>query len=403
MHAFNFDTYEWSQLSVEDRYYSHNPSLLQKHLPPGLAGHTLTVNQKTSDAFLLFGRNDERSDKSGNSSPISSDIYKLTLGKPKKIKKASTMKVTGKNAEIVFSTVPNAESYRIEIRKRPKQENTNKIVNPIIPMTSSKIQKIGSLKPIKLQPIQISNPGSLKPIGVSKQASITSNSPAYQWKLVKNLKKKDVKKSDEQLQPENQRHVIVETFFEDENDASSEVPLAKASNYEIRIRGENALGSGPWTQTNFKTVVPGLPSSPVDVDINVKDRDFINLKWNSVDAGKADVQFCIFIATRAVQKNAAKNVVWKKIWMNRECKATIARNDSNCVNMLIENGKTAQFRIAAKNSKGFGPATQIKFNLYDNKGSKRKSEDKMMKSENNSPDNKLISPIVPKPAKKIKK
>jgi len=177
------------------------------------------------------------------------------------------------------------------------------------------------------------------------------------------------------LSPETQRHVIIETFFEDENDASSEVPLAKASSYEVRIRGENALGSGLWTQTSFKTVVPGLPSSPVDVDINVKDREFIHLSWNSVDAGRPDVQFCIFIATRAVQKNAAKNVVWKKIWVGRECRASIARNDSNCKNMLVENGKTAQFRIAAKNSKGFGPATQIKFSLYDNKGSKRKNSD----------------------------
>lgn len=322
-------------------------------------------------------------DKKGT--PISGEVYKLTLGKPKKIKKASAMKVTGKNAEIVFSKVPNAESYRIEIRKRPKQETTTKLVNPIVPVSTSK--NMGKLQPIKLQPIKMS-PGNLKPIGVSKQLSVQS--PVYQWKLVKNLKKKEIKKSDEQLSPETQRHVIIETFFEDENDASSEVPLAKASSYEVRIRGENALGPGTWTQTSFKTVVPGLPSSPVDVDINVKDRELIHLSWSSVDAGRADVQFCIFIATRAVQKNAAKNVVWKKIWVGRECRATIARNDSNCKNMLVENGKTAQFRIAAKNSKGFGPATQIKFSLYDNKGSKRKNVcDERNREENRKEERKL--------------
>ena len=348
LYAFGLETYKWKRLKEQVYTKENSP-------PAGVAGSALCYNEKSQEAILLFGRNDD------HETFIRPEIFKLALSKPKKVKIIQSMKMTASSAEISFSLVSNATDYRIELRKRPKMDQPKlQSLTPLTPQNSNNSNNISSTPGTPITPITAS---SNKPL---KLTPINMTNHIYPWKLVATLPQEPVNanKSETQIQCEISRSFTIKTYLEDDKDRNSSCPLAKATSYDVRVRAENNLGYGPWNMTSFKTQVPGLPASPTDVEIETQNNHRnISIKWKSVDSKSPEIQFCIFLATRAKQNNAAKSLVWRQIWIGKECSAILNRENDKMKNMLIENGKTVKFRVAAKNTKGFGPAQEIKFSL----------------------------------------
>lgn len=133
--------------------------------------------------------------------------------------------------------------------------------------------------------------------------------------------------------------------------------------YKLRICGVNACGLGPWSEVaHFKTCVPGFPEAPSAIKINKSPEGGASLTWSPPQNNSEVLEYSVFLAVR--RQNAGPNALsFIRVYAGDKNACTVSSSQlAQAHTQLDANQKPSIiFRLVAKNSKGAGPATQVRW------------------------------------------
>ncbi|KAM4571253.1 LOW QUALITY PROTEIN: host cell factor 1b [Fundulus diaphanus] len=159
------------------------------------------------------------------------------------------------------------------------------------------------------------------------------------------------------------------------------VELQPGTAYKFRVAGINICGRGAFSEVSaFKTCLPGFPGAPCAIKIS-KSLDGAQLTWEppAVTAGNI-TEYSVYLAIQSSQPKAAGSGPAQLAFMRVYCGSSpgCLVQASSLANAHIDytTKPAVIFRIAARNQKGYGPATQVRWlqeTSRDSKPAPRKS------------------------------
>ncbi|XP_036960577.1 host cell factor 1-like [Acanthopagrus latus] len=153
------------------------------------------------------------------------------------------------------------------------------------------------------------------------------------------------------------------------------VELQPGTAYKFRVAGINICGRGNFSDVSaFKTCLPGFPGAPCAIKIS-KNQDGAQLTWEppAVTSGKI-TEYSVYLAIQSSQATSGSGsgpaqLAFMRVYCGpnpsclvQACSLTNAHIDYTTKPAII-------FRIAARNQKGYGPATQVRW-LQEKESSK---------------------------------
>ncbi|KAF1758391.1 hypothetical protein GCK72_014849 [Caenorhabditis remanei] len=147
--------------------------------------------------------------------------------------------------------------------------------------------------------------------------------------------------------------------------AEDKVALINGQTYRFRVSAINGLGKGAWSETaSFKTCVPGYPSAPSSIRIT-KSQDGAQLTWeppsNTNVSGKI-IEYSVYLAVKSQTANPADSqLAFMRVYCGPHAECQVPQANLGTAYVDQTNKPAIIFRIAAKNEKGYGPATQVRW------------------------------------------
>ncbi|XP_060736641.1 host cell factor 1b isoform X1 [Tachysurus vachellii] len=145
------------------------------------------------------------------------------------------------------------------------------------------------------------------------------------------------------------------------------VELSPGTAYKFRVAGINACGRGTFSEVSaFKTCLPGFPGAPCAIKIS-KSPDGAHLTWEppSVTSGKI-IEYSVYLAIQSSQTTEAKpsapaQLAFMRVYCGPNPSCLVQTSSLSNAHIDYTTKPAIIFRIAARNEKGYGPATQVRW------------------------------------------
>ncbi|KAF7273748.1 hypothetical protein GWI33_013567 [Rhynchophorus ferrugineus] len=156
------------------------------------------------------------------------------------------------------------------------------------------------------------------------------------------------------------------------------ISLEPGTAYKYRVAGINSVGRGDWSEVSaFKTCVPGYPGAPSAIKI-AKANDGAHLSWEPPGSNPHEIlEYSVYLAVKGKEKsgsNAPPQLAFIRVYCGPNNQCVVSNLSLQAAHIDTSTKAAIIFRIAAKNDKGYGPATQVRW-LQDtgvqNKATKR--------------------------------
>ncbi|XP_043936108.1 host cell factor 1 isoform X2 [Protopterus annectens] len=143
--------------------------------------------------------------------------------------------------------------------------------------------------------------------------------------------------------------------------------LQPGTAYKFRVAGINACGRGPFSEISaFKTCLPGFPGAPCAIKIS-KSPDGAHLTWEppSVTSGKI-IEYSVYLAIQSSQTSEQKasapaQLAFMRVYCGPNPSCLVQSSSLSNAHIDYTTKPAIIFRIAARNEKGYGPATQVRW------------------------------------------
>ncbi|XP_053552057.1 host cell factor 1 [Bombina bombina] len=143
--------------------------------------------------------------------------------------------------------------------------------------------------------------------------------------------------------------------------------LQPGTAYKFRVAGINACGRGPFSEISaFKTCLPGFPGAPCAIKIS-KSPDGAHLTWEppSVTSGKI-IEYSVYLAIQSSQSVEQKSttpaqLAFMRVYCGPNPSCLVQSSSLSNAHIDYTTKPAIIFRIAARNEKGYGPATQVRW------------------------------------------
>ncbi|CAH0722504.1 unnamed protein product, partial [Brenthis ino] len=159
-------------------------------------------------------------------------------------------------------------------------------------------------------------------------------------------------------------------------------PLEHGTAYKFRIAAINSCGRGDYSEESaFKTCLPGFPGAPSAIKIS-KSVEGAHLSWEPPQvAAEGIFEYSVYLAVRSntQPKEAAKSqLAFVRVYCGKAATCVVGQASLGAAHVDSSTKPAIIFRIAARNDKGYGPATQVRW-LQDIKstGVKRAGESRL--------------------------
>uniref|UniRef100_A0A673HUA7 Host cell factor 1 n=1 Tax=Sinocyclocheilus rhinocerous TaxID=307959 RepID=A0A673HUA7_9TELE len=151
------------------------------------------------------------------------------------------------------------------------------------------------------------------------------------------------------------------------------VDLQPGTAYKFRVAGINTCGRGAFSEISaFKTCLPGFPGAPCAIKIS-KSPDGAHLTWEppSVTSGKI-TEYSVYLAIQSSQTTEAKpsapaQLAFMRVYCGPNPSCLVLSSSLSNAHIDYTTKPAIIFRIAARNEKGYGPATQVRWLQESNK------------------------------------
>ncbi|XP_054473841.1 host cell factor 1a [Anoplopoma fimbria] len=172
--------------------------------------------------------------------------------------------------------------------------------------------------------------------------------------------------------------------------------LQPGTAYKFRVAGINACGRGSFSEISaFKTCLPGFPGAPCAIKIS-KSPDGAHLTWEppSVTSGKI-IEYSVYLAIQSNQTAEAKastpaQLAFMRVYCGPNPSCLVQSSSLSNAHIDYTTKPAIIFRIAARNEKGYGPATQVRW--LQESGKDAGSAKPAAKRPGTSPDTKATGP-----------
>ncbi|XP_067288242.1 host cell factor 1a isoform X2 [Pseudorasbora parva] len=151
------------------------------------------------------------------------------------------------------------------------------------------------------------------------------------------------------------------------------VELQPGTAYKFRVAGINTCGRGAFSEISaFKTCLPGFPGAPCAIKIS-KSPDGAHLTWEppSMTSGKI-TEYSVYLAIQSSQTTEAKpsapaQLAFMRVYCGPNPSCLVQSSSLSNAHIDYTTKPAIIFRIAARNEKGYGPATQVRWLQESNK------------------------------------
>lgn len=148
--------------------------------------------------------------------------------------------------------------------------------------------------------------------------------------------------------------------------------LEPGTAYKFRVAAINTCGRGAWSEVSaFKTCLPGYPGAPSAIKIS-KSADGAHLSWEPPPSSSGKIiEYSVCLAVRSATTQSqgdAKTVsstptqlAFVRVYCGPTNQAVVLNSSLAAAHIDVTTKPAIIFRIAAKNEKGYGPATQVRW------------------------------------------
>jgi len=163
-----------------------------------------------------------------------------------------------------------------------------------------------------------------------------------------------------------------EIDIEGEENLSKKVELQPGTAYKFRVAGINACGRGAWSEISaFKTCLPGFPGAPSAIKIS-KSADGAHLSWEPPSTSTGDiVEYSVYLAVKSATTSAQgdtktvssspSQLAFVRVFCGPSAQCVVPNSSLAAAHIDTTTKPAIIFRIAARNDKGYGPATQVRW------------------------------------------
>lgn len=145
--------------------------------------------------------------------------------------------------------------------------------------------------------------------------------------------------------------------------------LVPGTGYRFRVAAINGCGIGPFSKiSEFKTCIPGFPGAPSAVRIS-KNAEGIHLSWEPPTSPSGNIlEYSAYLAIRTAQiQDNPSQLVFMRIYCGLKTSCIVTTGQLANAHIDYTSRPAIVFRISAKNEKGYGPATQVRWLQGNNK------------------------------------
>lgn len=160
---------------------------------------------------------------------------------------------------------------------------------------------------------------------------------------------------------------------EQKEDKDKMQELQPGTAYKFRVAAVNACGRGPWSEVSaFKTCLPGYPGAPSAIKIS-KSADGAHLSWEAPQTTAGEItEYSVYLAMRSattggqgdskttVTSNPSQ-LAFVRVYCGPNPSCTVNNSNLSSAHIDTTTKPAIIFRIAARNVKGYGPATQVRW------------------------------------------
>ena len=148
--------------------------------------------------------------------------------------------------------------------------------------------------------------------------------------------------------------------------------LQPGTAYKFRVAGMNACGRGAWSEVSaFKTCLPGFPGAPSAIKIS-KSGDGAHLSWEPPSTSTGDiVEYSVYLAVKSATTSSAgdtktvssspSQLAFVRVFCGATAQCAVPNSSLAAAHIDTSTKPAIIFRIAARNEKGYGPATQVRW------------------------------------------
>ncbi|CAH1720866.1 unnamed protein product [Aphis gossypii] len=147
------------------------------------------------------------------------------------------------------------------------------------------------------------------------------------------------------------------------------IDIQPGTAYKLRIAAINTCGRGEWSEISaFKTCLPGYPGAPSAIKIT-KAPDGASLTWEAPPTSSGKIlEYSVCLAIKSAKdiphqspKPTSTNLNFVRVYCGPHNAAVVSHESLGAALIDRTNKPAIIFRIAAKNEKGYGPATQVRW------------------------------------------
>lgn len=114
----------------------------------------------------------------------------------------------------------------------------------------------------------------------------------------------------------------------------------------------------------FKTCFPGFPGAPSAIKIS-KSADGAHLSWEAPPSTEGDIlEYSVYLAVKAQnskEKTPPSQLAFIRVYCGPNNQCNVQNNSLQSAHIDYTSKPAIIFRIAARNDKGYGPATQVRW------------------------------------------
>ena len=151
--------------------------------------------------------------------------------------------------------------------------------------------------------------------------------------------------------------------------ALAKLELESGKAYKFRVAAINSCGRGPWSEVAaFKTSLPGFPGAPSAIKI-AKTADGAHLSWEPPPIASGVIEdYHVYLAVRTattetsrVVSSGANQLAFVRIYQGAANQCSVGNDTLSKAHIDMTTKPAILFRISARNEKGIGPATQVRW------------------------------------------
>ncbi|KAG7199947.1 hypothetical protein KM043_014381 [Ampulex compressa] len=154
----------------------------------------------------------------------------------------------------------------------------------------------------------------------------------------------------------------------------TKIALEPGTAYKFRVAAVNSCGRSAWSEVSaFKTCLPGYPGAPSAIKIS-KSAEGAQISWEPPPSNVGPIlEYSVYLAVRSASTainnegeprtilSTPNQLAFIRVYCGSNNSCSVTNSSLSAAHVDTTTKPAIIFRIAARNDKGYGPATQVRW------------------------------------------